>query len=110
MLSLPSRWVVLAAAVLCVFAPAASAALKIGFLTKARSPFWAAAEQGALKAGAETGAGSALHHGYLQATSMTFLGIVACQIGVAMAARSVIAPRNEWSKLFGRHMDPSAIG
>ncbi len=56
MLSLPSRWVVLAAAVLCVFAPAASAALKIGFLTKARSPFWAAAEQGALKAGAETGA------------------------------------------------------
>ena len=29
-----------------------------------------------------------LHHTYLQATTMTFLGIVACQIGTAFAART----------------------
>ena len=34
------------------------------------------------------GGGSALHHAYLQATTMTFAGIVACQIGAAMAART----------------------
>ena len=34
------------------------------------------------------GAGTALHHAYLQATTMTFLGIVACQIGTAFAART----------------------
>ncbi len=32
--------------------------------------------------------GSALHHAYLVATTMTFLGIVACQVGTAMAART----------------------
>ena len=32
--------------------------------------------------------GSPLHHAYLQATTMTFAGIVACQIGTAMAART----------------------
>ena len=34
------------------------------------------------------GAGTPLHHAYLQATTMTFLGIVACQIGTAFAART----------------------
>jgi len=29
-----------------------------------------------------------LHHNYLQATSITFAGIVACQIGTAFAART----------------------
>lgn len=38
--------------------------------------------------GAEVGAGSPLHHAYLQATTMTFLGIVACQLGTAFAART----------------------
>ncbi|EHN12534.1 Cation-transporting ATPase E1-E2 family [Patulibacter medicamentivorans] len=38
--------------------------------------------------GAATDAGSALHDGYLQATSMSFLGIVACQLGTALAARA----------------------
>jgi len=33
-------------------------------------------------------AGSPLHHAYLQATTMTFAGIVACQIGTAVAART----------------------
>jgi magnesium-transporting ATPase (P-type) len=38
--------------------------------------------------GDDVGAGSPLHHAYLQATTMTFLGIVACQIGTAFAART----------------------
>ena len=38
--------------------------------------------------GAATGSGSPLHHAYQQATTMTFLGIVACQIGTAFAART----------------------
>jgi magnesium-transporting ATPase (P-type) len=32
--------------------------------------------------------GSPLHAAYLQATTMTFAGIVACQIGTALAART----------------------
>ncbi|WP_328855873.1 cation-translocating P-type ATPase C-terminal domain-containing protein [Microbispora hainanensis] len=38
--------------------------------------------------GAATGPGSALHHTWQQATTMTFLGIVVCQIGTAFAART----------------------
>jgi len=38
--------------------------------------------------GDPTGPGAALHHVYLQATTMTFAGIVACQIGTAFAART----------------------
>ena len=38
--------------------------------------------------GDPTGAGAPLHHAYLQATTMTFAGIVACQIGTAFAART----------------------
>ena len=38
--------------------------------------------------GAPVGAGTPLHHAYQQATTMTFLGIVACQIGTAIAART----------------------
>ncbi len=38
--------------------------------------------------GDATGAGSALHHDYLVATTMTFAGITACQIGTAFAART----------------------
>lgn len=34
------------------------------------------------------GAGTALHHAYRQATTMTFAGILACQIGTAFAART----------------------
>jgi magnesium-transporting ATPase (P-type) len=32
--------------------------------------------------------GTPLHHAYLQATTMTFVGIVACQVGTAVAART----------------------
>jgi calcium-translocating P-type ATPase len=38
--------------------------------------------------GDPTGAGAPLHHAYLQATTMTFLGIVVCQVGTAFAART----------------------
>ena len=38
--------------------------------------------------GSETGAGHALHGAYLSATTMTFAGIIACQIGTALAART----------------------
>ena len=38
--------------------------------------------------GDATGDRAPLHHAYLQATTMTFLGIVACQVGTALAART----------------------
>jgi calcium-translocating P-type ATPase len=38
--------------------------------------------------GADVGAGSSLHDTYLQATTMAFAGIVVCQIGTALAART----------------------
>ncbi|MEO3811558.1 cation-transporting P-type ATPase [Sphaerisporangium sp. B11E5] len=38
--------------------------------------------------GADTGPGTALHHTWLQATTMTFLVIVSCQIGTAFASRT----------------------
>ncbi|MGW4587815.1 cation-translocating P-type ATPase [Amycolatopsis thermoflava] len=38
--------------------------------------------------GAPTGPGTPLHHAYQQATTMTFLGMVAGQIGTAFAART----------------------
>ncbi|MET7772753.1 cation-transporting P-type ATPase [Nocardia sp. NPDC005366] len=41
--------------------------------------------------GADVGAGSPLHHAYLQATTVTFVGIVACQLGTAFAARTEYA-------------------
>jgi calcium-translocating P-type ATPase len=38
--------------------------------------------------GEPTGTGASLHDAYLQATTMTFAGIVACQVGTALAART----------------------
>lgn len=38
--------------------------------------------------GADVAVGAPLHDVYLQATTMTFLGIVACQVGTAFAART----------------------
>jgi calcium-translocating P-type ATPase len=38
--------------------------------------------------GDPTGDGTPLHHGYQQATTMTFLSMVACQVGTAFAART----------------------
>jgi magnesium-transporting ATPase (P-type) len=49
--------------------------------------FWVLWEAG-WTSGADVTEGSPLHDGYLQATTMTFAGIVACQIGTAFAART----------------------
>jgi magnesium-transporting ATPase (P-type) len=38
--------------------------------------------------GDPTGSGTPLHHAYLQATTMTWAGIVACQMGAAFAVRT----------------------
>ena len=38
--------------------------------------------------GDAVGAGSPLHEAYLEATTMTFVGIVSCQVGTAFAART----------------------
>ena len=38
--------------------------------------------------GADTGPGSPLNHAYRQATTVTWLGIVACQVGTAFAVRT----------------------
>ncbi|WP_067537143.1 cation-translocating P-type ATPase [Nocardia crassostreae] len=46
---------------------------------------------GGWRPGADTGPGAPLHHLYLQATTMTFLGIVACQLGTGLAVRTETA-------------------
>ncbi|NKY59346.1 cation-translocating P-type ATPase [Nocardia flavorosea] len=43
--------------------------------------------------GAPVGPDAPLHHAYMQATTMTFAGIVTCQLGTAFAART------EWASL-----------
>jgi calcium-translocating P-type ATPase len=42
--------------------------------------------------GDATGSGSPLHHSYLMATTMSFAGITACQVGTAFASRTSRAP------------------
>jgi magnesium-transporting ATPase (P-type) len=49
--------------------------------------FWVLWQAG-WSSGADVSAGSPLHGAYLEATTMTFAGIVACQIGTAFAART----------------------
>jgi magnesium-transporting ATPase (P-type) len=51
-----------------------------GFLITLRRAGW--------HLGDPTGSGTALHHAYRQATTVTFAGIAACQIGTAFAART----------------------
>ncbi|MEK0097222.1 cation-transporting P-type ATPase [Streptomyces sp. A475] len=47
------------------------------------------------KPGDPTGAGHPLHHAYIIATTATFAGIVTCQVGTAMAARTDHAALHE---------------
>ncbi len=54
--------------------------------------------------GADVGTGSALHHAYLQATSMTWAGIVAGQIGVVFAVRTTTASLRQIGILRNRHL------
>ena len=64
-----------------LFLGAISAALVMGaFFIVMRSGGW--------NAGDPTGPGTALHDTYLQATTVTFLAIVVCQIGTVFAART----------------------
>ena len=58
-----------------------SAALEMG-------GFFYVLGRGGWSPGDPTGAGHPLHHLYLQATTMTFFSMVACQIGTAFAART----------------------
>jgi calcium-translocating P-type ATPase len=83
-----------------------------GLLTKAmllRAWLWLGLLEAALVAGGfffvllragwspgdPVGAGAPLHHAYLAATTMTFAGITACQVGTAFAARTTRAPLRE---------------
>ncbi|MFC4907086.1 cation-translocating P-type ATPase [Actinomadura gamaensis] len=50
--------------------------------------FWYVLGTAGWHPGDPTGPGSPLHHAYLTATTATFAGIVACQVGTAMAART----------------------
>ncbi|MGZ4739897.1 MAG: cation-translocating P-type ATPase, partial [Ilumatobacteraceae bacterium] len=43
------------------------------------------------KPGDDVSTGSTLHHAYLVATTMTFAGIVSCQLGTVLAARTELA-------------------
>ena len=52
------------------------------------SGFFAVLLRGGWHLGAATGDGTALHGTYVRATTLTFVGIVACQVGTAFAART----------------------
>jgi magnesium-transporting ATPase (P-type) len=52
--------------------------------------------------GDPTGAGAALHADYLKATTMTFAGITACQVGTAFAARTTRSSLREIGPLSNR--------
>jgi calcium-translocating P-type ATPase len=58
-----------------------SAALEMG-------GFFYVLTKGGWSLGAATGNGHPLHHVYLEATTMTFFSMVACQVGTAFAART----------------------
>ncbi|WP_063774145.1 cation-translocating P-type ATPase [Streptacidiphilus rugosus] len=74
-----------------------SAALVMGgyFLTLGR---------GGWHPGAPVGPGTALHPTYRQATTVAWLGIVACQIGTAFAARTERASLREIGVFSNRHL------
>ncbi|WP_249021558.1 cation-transporting P-type ATPase [Conexibacter sp. S30A1] len=54
--------------------------------------------------GEHIGSGTPLHHAYQQATTMTWAGIVACQIGAAFAVRTSHASLREVGVLSNRHL------
>jgi len=56
--------------------------------TLAMAGFFAVLLDAGWHLGAPVGSGTPLHHAYLQATTMTFLGIVMGQVGTAFAART----------------------
>jgi len=66
--------------------------------------FFAVLVHAGWRPGDPTGAGSPLHHAYLQATTMTFLAIVAGQIGTAFAVRSSNTPLRRVGLLSNRYL------
>ena len=62
----------------------------LGFISAAiaMAAFFAVLLAAGWHPGDAVGDGTPLHHAYLQATSATFLAIVACQVGTAFAART----------------------
>ncbi|HEY3609398.1 MAG TPA: cation-transporting P-type ATPase [Pseudonocardiaceae bacterium] len=81
------------------FLGAISAALILGaFVLVLRQAGWTP--------GAATGPGSPLHHAYQQATTVAWLGIVACQIGTAFAARTERASL----RAIGLFSNPALLG
>jgi magnesium-transporting ATPase (P-type) len=54
--------------------------------------------------GDPTGPGTLLHHTYLEATTMTWAGIVACQMGAAFAVRTSHTSLREVGILSNRHL------
>jgi calcium-translocating P-type ATPase len=54
--------------------------------------------------GDPTGTGTDLHHSYVQATTMTWAGIVACQIGAAFAVRTSHASLREVGVFSNPHL------
>ena len=54
--------------------------------------------------GDHTGVGTHLHHAYLQATTMTWAGIVACQMGAAFAVRTSHTSLRQVGVLSNRHL------
>jgi magnesium-transporting ATPase (P-type) len=52
--------------------------------------------------GEPTGEGSPLHHAYITATTMTFAGIVACQVGAGLATRTTRASLRQIGLLTNR--------
>lgn len=63
--------------------------------------FWVLGDAG-WSPGDPTGEGTPLHDGYLAATTMTFAGIAACQIGTAFACRTTHASLREIGPLSNR--------
>ncbi|HVX46738.1 MAG TPA: cation-transporting P-type ATPase [Mycobacteriales bacterium] len=63
---------------------------RLGLISAAlvMTPFFAVLLQAGWRPGDAVDSGSPLHHAYLVATTATFLGIVACQVGTAFAART----------------------
>ena len=54
--------------------------------------------------GDPTGSGTPLHHAYLQATTMTWAGIAACQMGAAFAVRTSHASLRQVGVFSNRHL------
>jgi magnesium-transporting ATPase (P-type) len=54
--------------------------------------------------GEPTGSGAPLHDAYLRATTMTWAGIVACQMGAALAVRTSHASLRQVGILSNRHL------